>query len=96
MQVYRVFVVYERKYVWIIIPSMLYLADIGKVPSLYAWVWTTNAVATALSVWSEWTITAVSSEMVSLKRAQQEIEFFYTITLALNLLCTGKDELWTG
>ena len=30
MQVYRVFVIYERKYVWIIIPSVFFLADVGK------------------------------------------------------------------
>ena len=36
MQVYRVFVIYERKYVWIIIPSILFLADISKMTLLHA------------------------------------------------------------
>ena len=36
MQVYRVFVVYERKYVAIILPLMLFLADIGKMLLQYA------------------------------------------------------------
>ena len=56
---------------------------------------TTNATVTALSAWSVWVDTAVNSEIMSVKRAHQQIENFYAVTLALNLLCTGKDELWT-
>ena len=55
----------------------------------------TDSTATALSASSTWAITLPKSELVAVKGARELIDYFYAITLLLNLLCSGKDELRT-
>ena len=53
----------------------------------------TNSTVTALSVSSVWTITGGGSELTAMTEGHVQVDYFYAITLALNLLCTGKDGL---
>ena len=53
----------------------------------------TDSTVTAFSVTSVWAVTGDGSELTAMTEGHVQVDYFYAITLALNLLCTGKDEL---
>ena len=56
---------------------------------------TNSTPATAFSASSIWAVTGAGSELVAVAEGHEQVDYLFAITLALNLLCTGKDELPT-
>ena len=54
---------------------------------------TNTTPATALCASSIWTITRTGLELSAVVEGHEQVDDFLAITLSLNLLCTGKDEL---
>lgn len=80
---------YERKWFAAVIPFMLFLADIGECyyskSGLSSW----DSHDVALAVWYTRSILQVDRSWLGGIPLIQ-VNFFYAVTLALNLLCTSK------
>lgn len=73
----------------IVVPIILFLADTGTSPTRNSTVHEINVAPAATSIWATWSISEVKpGDNVLLANVTLRAKYFYSLTLALNVLCT--------
>ena len=91
VQLYRCFIVWSRSYLVIIIPSLLFLADIGTQIILRPLTWQVYSLHwKAIGVLWVYTLSRVpKGGNVFTDNLSIRVRIFYTVTMTLNIICTG-------
>jgi hypothetical protein len=91
-QLYRCYIVWNASIPVIILPIILYIADIGMPPHYPQRRATLNAILappSATGIWSTYTLSRVGRNIVFNEKQERITNSFFGCTLALNAVCTG-------